>query len=251
MPPCDAGDITAVNRDFYDALWRDADLQSPERFNTWQTLSRLADGACDRLEVGPGLRPRLPIAGTAFVDISPPAVARLRAGGGLAEHGDATALPYADASFDLVCAFDIVEHVADDEAVFRELSRVTRPGGTLVFSVPLHPSGWTEFDAMVGHFRRYEPDLLRARVAGHGFAIERSAIFGMQPSNTWLLRFGMWWLKHFRRRAMFCYNRMFLPIGLRFQKPLQLTDGFVAAPGVDEIMLICRRAAAAGGVSAA
>ncbi|MBA3708802.1 MAG: class I SAM-dependent methyltransferase [Planctomycetes bacterium] len=245
MSPPAAVDMTTVNRDFYDALWRDAVLQSPERFNTWQTLSALADGARDRLEVGPGLRPRLPIAGTTFIDLSPPAVARLAESGGLAQSGDATALPFADASFDLVCAFDIVEHVADDEAVFRELSRVTRPGGTLVLSVPLHPSGWTEFDAMVGHFRRYEPELLRQRIADHGFAIERSAIFGMQPNNTWLLRFGMWWLKNCRRRAMFFYNRLFLPISLRFQKPLQFSDGMVDGAGVDEVMLICRRKAAA------
>ncbi|MBA2481556.1 MAG: class I SAM-dependent methyltransferase [Planctomycetes bacterium] len=234
-------DMTAVNRAFYDALWRDAKLQEPERFNTWETLAALAALAPDRLEVGPGLRPRLPISGTAFVDLSEPAVAKLAERGGLARLGDATSLPFADRTFDLVCAFDIVEHVADDEAVFRELARVTRPGGVLVLSVPLHPAGWTEFDAMVGHFRRYEPGLLRTRLADHGFVIERSAIFGMQPTNTWLLRMGMWWLKHHRRRAMFCYNRLFLPIGMRLQKPLAFTDGFADAAGIDEVMVICRR----------
>ncbi len=239
--PSDVVDITAVNRAFYDALWRDAVLQKPERFNTWPALSELAAGAKDRLEVGPGLRPRLPIAGTSFVDISPPAIAQLTEHGGHAERGDATALPFPDRSFDLVCAFDVVEHVADDLAVFRELSRVLKPGGTLVFSVPLHPSVWTEFDAMVGHFRRYEPELLLSRITEHGFTLERSAIFGMQPTNTWLLRFGMWWLKNCRRRAMFFYNRLFLPIGLRFQKPLAFAPGLVDGAGVDEVMLICRR----------
>lgn len=242
-----APDMTAVNREFYDALWRDAVLQRPDRFNTWPTLSALADAAADRLEVGPGLRPRLPIAGTSFVDLSPPAVARLVEQGGRAQRGDATSLPFADASFDLVCAFDVVEHVADDVAVFRELSRVTRAGGTLVFSVPLHPSGWTEFDAMVGHFRRYEPALLRSRIAEHGFAVERSAVFGMQPTNTRLLRFGMWWLKHCRRRAMFFYNRMFLPIGLRFQKPLVFSAGLVDDAGVDEVMVVCTKLGRAAG----
>ena len=42
------------------------------------------------------------------------------------------ALPFDDASFDLVAATDVVEHVADDVGALRELLRVTRPGGHLV-----------------------------------------------------------------------------------------------------------------------
>ena len=236
-------DIAEVNRVFYDSLWRDCRLQTPDRFNTWDEVSRLAGAAPDRLEVGPGLRPRLPIAGTRFVDLSVEAVGKLGAAGGDARVGQAGALPFADASFDLVCALDVVEHVADDAAVFAELARVARPGGTLLLSVPLHPHAWTEFDALVGHFRRYEPADLLATIARHGFAIERSAIFGMQPANTRLLRFGMWWLKHCRRRAMFFYNRLFMPIGLRMQKPLVFAEGFVDPAGVDEVLLVCRRTA--------
>ena len=245
VPSISAGtgdaDMIAVNRVFYDALWRDCRLQQPDRFNTWPEVSRLAAAAADRLEVGPGLRPRLPIAGTVFIDLSAEAVTRLTGAGGDARVGQAGALPFADAAFDLVCALDVVEHVADDRAVFAELARVTRPGGTLLLSVPLHAHAWTEFDAMVGHFRRYEPDHLLACLDEHGFTIERSAIFGMQPTRTWMLRFGMWWLKHFRRRAMFFYNRLFMPIALRQQKPLVFSPGLVDPAGVDEVFMICRR----------
>ncbi len=241
-------DMGAVNREFYDALWNDSSLQSPERFNTWPEVSRLATDAPRRLEVGPGLRPRLPIAGTTFIDLSPPAVERLRAGGGEARSGDIANLPFAEAAFDLVCAFDVVEHVTDDLAVFCELARVVCPGGRLIFSVPLHPEGWTEFDNLVGHVRRYPPDQLLERIASHGFALERSAVYGMQPTNTWLLRFGMWWLKHFRGRSMFLYNRVFMPLGLRLQKPLVFVDGLVDHTGVDEVVLICRRLEGAAGI---
>ena len=61
-----------------------------------------------RLEIGPGLRPRLPIAGTHLVEVSLPALAPLQAGGGLVTVGEITALPFPDRSFDLVYAFDIV-----------------------------------------------------------------------------------------------------------------------------------------------
>src|SRR6185295_6157089 len=100
-------------------------------------------------------RPRLPLGGTWFLDGSRRAAERLRERGARAVGGDVGALPFADRSFDLVGAFDIVEHVEDDAAVFRELGRVLRDGGTLLLSVPLHPSFWTGFDALVGHFRRY------------------------------------------------------------------------------------------------
>jgi len=81
-----------------------------------------------RLEIGPGLRPRLPIAGTYFVEISRSALARLVQHGGVVAQATAAALPFPDAAFNLVMAMDIIEHV-DDEPVFRELTRVLRPGG--------------------------------------------------------------------------------------------------------------------------
>jgi SAM-dependent methyltransferase len=156
--PDAARSVRAANRGFYDALWSAGYLVSPDRFNTWPDLSALAASAAARLEVGPGLRPRLPVCGTHFVDVSGPALARLRERGGLTMLGDVTALPFRDRAFDLVCAFDIVEHVEDDRRVFAELSRVARPGASVVLSVPLHQARWTAFDALVGHVRRYEPD---------------------------------------------------------------------------------------------
>src|SRR5436190_10739306 len=111
-PPASPG-ATAINRDFYDALWSNAYLQCPERFNTWPIVSELLPLAPARLEIGPGLRPRLPIAGTHFVDISAPAIEQLNARGGIAVPGEISALPFSDREFDLVCAFDVIEHAED------------------------------------------------------------------------------------------------------------------------------------------
>ena len=145
-----------------------ARLVEAERFNTWPLIQRLCATAPRRLEVAPGLRPRLPIAGTHFVDLSAAAVAVLRDRKAGAVRGSVTALPMASARFDLVCAFDIVEHVDDDDSALAELVRVTAPGGALVMSTPLHPARWTPFDAVVGHRRRYEPATLLAKLAHHG-----------------------------------------------------------------------------------
>jgi SAM-dependent methyltransferase len=239
--PGSGDELLSRNRRFYDGLWRDAQLVAPERFNTWPVASELATRHARRLEVAPGLRPRLPIAGTTFADISPPALVQLGRHGGHAVHASVTSLPFADASFDLVCAMDIVEHVEDDDSAFAELARVCAPDGTLLLSVPLHMSGWTPFDAVVGHYRRYEPDELSARLAQNGFEPERSAVHGMQPQSSKLLDLGMWFLTHQRERAMWWYNRVFMPIGLRFQKPLSWSEGLVADAGVDTVLVICRR----------
>ena len=152
-----------ANRSFYDALWSDARLVAPERFNTWPIARALAAQSPRRLEVAPGLRPRLPLAGTVFVDISAPALRRLRERGASTALGLVGALPLPDCAFDLVCALDIVEHVDDDDGALRELARVTAPGASLLVSVPLHASRWNAFDDFVGHRRRYEPDEFRAK----------------------------------------------------------------------------------------
>ena len=109
-------ELLDANRGFYDPLWADARLLDPKRFNTWPLISSLLPVSPRRLEVAPGLRPRLPIEGTQFVDISTVAVTKLRARGANALLGNVSALPFADQEFDLVCAFDIVEHVDDDAA---------------------------------------------------------------------------------------------------------------------------------------
>src|SRR6187402_374283 len=179
--------LAAKNSRFYDAFWARTYLTSPERFNTWPLVSGLLPMSPRRLEVGPGLRPRLPVAGTHFLDASVPALARLQAKGGITRPGNVTALPYADASFDLVVACDVIEHVEDDARVFAELTRVLAPEGRLIFSVPLHSARWTVFDHYVGHARRYEPAVLADLITRNDLRVEQSVVYGMQSNNPRLL----------------------------------------------------------------
>jgi SAM-dependent methyltransferase len=232
----------ATNRQFYEGLWSATSIVSPERFNTWPLLSELAARAARRLEVGPGLRPRLPIAGTHFLDVSGGALARLRHYGGLPAQSDVTALPYQDATFDLVCAFDIVEHVEDDRQILRELRRVSRAGAAIVFSVPLDPRRWSAFDDLVGHVRRYRTTELLDLLQAHDLVLERSAIFGMEPRSRLLLQLAAWGMRYHPERAMRWYNAVIMPLGLRLQRPLALTSGMIDATGVGEILLVCSRA---------
>lgn len=234
-------DVTAVNREFYDALWSRARLHLAEDFNTWSMIAELLPSSPERLEVGPGLSPRLPLAGTHFVDLSAPVVERLSSLGGFAVLGEITALPFPARSFDLVAAFDVIEHVENERGVFGELRRVLKPGGHLVLSVPLHAARWTEFDELVGHARRYEASELRAILADHQLTVEKSAGFGMRPTSPWLLRVSMRLLTRYRVIAMRCYNWVFMPLGLIFQKRLRFMPGWIDAAGADGIVLVCRR----------
>jgi hypothetical protein len=104
-----------ANRRFYDALWSMSEVFPPQRFNTWPLLSALAASAPARLEIGPGLRPRLPLADTFFVDISRPALSCLKTRGGFAMLGEITALPFPDCSFDLVCGAELIDVAHVDE----------------------------------------------------------------------------------------------------------------------------------------
>jgi SAM-dependent methyltransferase len=67
---------------------------------------------------------------------------------------DVLHLPY-DAEFDVVGAFDVIEHIEDDGAAVREMVRAVRPGGGLMLTVPQHQFLWSRFDDHVHHYRRY------------------------------------------------------------------------------------------------
>lgn len=234
--------LVEKNSAFYNALWSQTYLTRPERFNTWPLISALLPDSPRRLEIGPGLRPRLPIAGTHFLDISPPVIERLNAHGGIARNGEITELPFENGGFDLVTAFDVIEHVENDEQVFTELTRVMKSGGRLIFSVPLHPERWTIFDDYVGHARRYSPVALQELLERHGLEVEQSGVFGMQSNNPRLLDFAVQGLTKHRKIAFRCYNWLFFPLGLLLQRRLRIADGLIDLTSVDEVLLICRRA---------
>ena len=86
--------------------------------------------------------------------------------------GDARRLPFPDASFDLVMAADVWEHIDDDAVAASEAFRVCRPGGRLLVAVPASMDLWSGHDVALGHFRRYERDQLVDLVRGAGFELD-------------------------------------------------------------------------------
>lgn len=88
--------------------------------------------------------------------------------------GSATELPFADETFDVVSAFDVVEHCADDARAVAELARVLTPGGRMLLSVPAYQWAWSDHDVQAGHHRRYTRPQLTQLVHGAGMEVVRA-----------------------------------------------------------------------------
>jgi SAM-dependent methyltransferase len=89
---------------------------------------------------------------------------------------DARDIPY-EGEFDLVGAFDVIEHIEDHEAVARSIHRALAPGGGVVMTVPQHPSLWSSTDDYACHVRRYRRGELEAVLQAAGFRILSTTSF--------------------------------------------------------------------------
>ncbi len=89
---------------------------------------------------------------------------------------DARNMPFTD-EFDVIGAYDVLEHIPEDEQVLTEIRRALVPGGGLILTVPQHPWLWSEADAYACHVRRYTADELHKKVTRAGFEIVRSTSF--------------------------------------------------------------------------
>jgi SAM-dependent methyltransferase len=161
------------------------------------------------------------------VDISPEALEFCRARGlSKVKLGPAEALPFEDASFDLVTGLDVVEHLDDDVVGLSEMRRVLRPGGRAVLFVPAFMFLWGVQDDISHHRRRYTRAELTAAIGRAGLSVERSTyanisfflptligrlimrVTGLKPESEaninvsalngilgWILGAESWWLR--------------------------------------------------------
>jgi SAM-dependent methyltransferase len=117
-----------------------------------------------------------------------------RRGGPVLSRASGTDLPFRPASFDVVVASDVLEHIDDDAGAVGEIARVLRPGGAFIFSVPAHPWLFGPHDAALFHRRRYVERGLRSLVEGTGLRIGRlsywnSTLFPLYCAHRLLGRF--------------------------------------------------------------
>lgn len=81
---------------------------------------------------------------------------------------DARRIPFR-AEFDVVAAFDVIEHIEEDEAVLAQMHAACRPGGGVMITVPQHAWLWSARDEFAGHKRRYARAQLVRKLSAAGF----------------------------------------------------------------------------------
>lgn len=80
--------------------------------------------------------------------------------------------------FDVVCAFEVLEHLEDDAAALRHWTGRLRPGGTLIVTAPAWPERLGAWDAAVGHLRRYTPEHLDTLLHAAGLTETAEVVYG-------------------------------------------------------------------------
>lgn len=80
-------------------------------------------------------------------------------------------------TFEVISAFDVLEHLEDDEAALRSIHGALPPGGVLVATVPAYSFLWGPHDVLSGHHRRYTRAELRRRLLVAGFSVDRISYF--------------------------------------------------------------------------
>lgn len=85
--------------------------------------------------------------------------------------------------WDVVCAFDVLEHIEDEDHALAQWTSWLKPGGHLLISVPAHRSRWGAGDEWAGHFRRYDWVDLEGLLQAHGLSIEHLECYGFPVAN--------------------------------------------------------------------
>jgi SAM-dependent methyltransferase len=114
-------------------------------------------------------------------------IAKSRTGAPLVQ-GDIHAPPFR-CRFDVIGAFDVIEHLRDDRQPLRDFHSLLADNGALLVTVPAHSSLWSYFDEASGHCRRYSRSQLESTLAQCGFRVEYITEF-MMPLYPllWLTR---------------------------------------------------------------
>lgn len=141
-------------------------------------------------------------------------------------------------AFDTVVYVNVLEHVADDAGELRAVWDTLRPGGHLCVFVPALSWLYSDFDASIGHHRRYHREPLRCLLRDAGFQVVRLRYFDSLGILPWLVVFRL-----MRRRLgggdVAAYDRWAVPL-------LRAVESRVPVPLGKNLLAVARRPDGAG-----
>jgi glycosyltransferase involved in cell wall biosynthesis len=132
-----------------------------------------------------------------------------------------------DERLDTVICINVLEHIEDEVRVLRNFFEVLVPGGHVIILVPAHPYLYTSVDRVLGHCRRYEADVLTARLQEAGFEVLTCRGFNRLGSLGWFVSGKVLGRQTLSARQMKMYERL-LPLARLIEK----------VPGLPHLSLI-------------
>lgn len=157
----------------YNSTWGQMRLRSHSVWPVWPLLMPYTVNARRRLEIGAGALPKFPVPDTYFLDTSKNAIAQLQKHGGNGVVLNAERpFPFQAGFFDLVGAFEVLEHLERPEKALGEVAKVLTKSGFFLFSVPVHQHYWSPWDVLAGHVQRFEPEQLQKILSEQALEVE-------------------------------------------------------------------------------
>ena len=151
---------------------------------------------------------------------------------------DAAAIPFVS-EFDVIGAFDVIEHIDDDMTVLRGIHKALKPKGRLVLTVPQHEFMWSSIDEFVHHRRRYGREKLVSKIVSAGFQVDYVTTFVFMLFPLMLVS------------RLFDRTRKMKPTAADFNKQVRFSPFvnriFSWFMRIDEFMIACRYSLPWGG----
>lgn len=113
--------------------------------------------------------------------------------------------------FDSIVCINVLEHVEDDRAAMRAMADIVEPGGSVGVLVPAHPLLYGAYDAMEGHFRRYNRRVLRELISSAGLDLTTMYRLNMLGAAGWFVQYKLL-RRRIHGRAHFKVLQSVLPV---------------------------------------
>ncbi|MCC7202773.1 MAG: class I SAM-dependent methyltransferase [Nitrospirae bacterium] len=115
--------------------------------------------------------------------------------------GSALEADYPDRFFDAIIAAEVLEHLEEDHKAVREFSRLLRPGGLCLITVPSNQRLWDKWDEMAGHKRRYSREDITRLFTDQSFSVEKIFTWGFPLMRFYHRIVFLMWARHIDKKS--------------------------------------------------